>query len=79
MIRFEPGKTYYSKSFSDYDIAILVAIEKRTNRTVTATFRGETKKLRICRCYGIECIRPLGNYSMGPVIKADRPIEQINS
>jgi hypothetical protein len=64
--KFEPGKTYSTRSISDYDTIFSVQILKRTAKTVT-TDRGVC---RISEWNGVEQIKPWGNYSMCPVISA---------
>lgn len=70
MIKFEAGKTYSTRSICDHDCVISVTIEKRTAKTVTATFRGEQKTFRVGEYDGAEFIKPWGSYSMAPVIRA---------
>lgn len=70
-MRFETGKTYTTKSACDRDCIVSVTIEKRTEKTVTATVRGEVKTLRIGEHCGIEFIKPWGSYSMAPIVRAN--------
>lgn len=41
MTKFEAGKTYSTRSICDHSCIISVFIEKRTEKTVTASIRGE--------------------------------------
>jgi hypothetical protein len=70
MIKFEAGKTYATRSIGDHNCIISVTIEKRTEKTVTATIRGEKKNFRVGEYDGAEFIKPWGSYSMAPTIKA---------
>jgi len=70
-MKFEIGKTYTTRSVCDHNCIISVTIEKRTDKTVTATVRGERKNFRIKLDYmGAESFIPWGNYSMSPIITA---------
>ena len=70
MNKFQVGKTYTTRSICDHDCIISVTIEKRTEKTVTTTVRGEKKNFRIALRDCIEFIKPWGTYSMAPVISA---------
>lgn len=69
-MRFESGKTYTTRSICDHDCIIAVTIEKRTEKTITTTVRGERKTFRIGLHDGVEFIKPWGSYSMAPMIRA---------
>ena len=76
MSKFEPGKTYSTRSICDHDCVISVTIEKRTAKTVTLTKapKGNGQKVfRLALDYtGAECFNPWGTYSMAPQIAAGR-------
>ena len=72
MTTFETGKTYYYRFICDSDCIVKCTILKRTAKTIT--FReddGETKIRRIYVFGNSENAR-LGNYSMAPVLCAER-------
>lgn len=69
MIKFEPGKTYQTRSIGDADCTIAATIAKRTAKTVTTT-AGRT--FRVSEHNGAECIKPWGSYSMAPIQRATR-------
>ena len=70
-MKFQVGKTYSTRSIGDHNCIISVTIEKRTDKTVTATVRGERKNFRIKLDYmGAESIMPWGRFSMAPTITA---------
>jgi len=71
MKKFQTGKTYSTRSVCDYDCIISVTIEKRTEKTVTVTVRGEKKTFRIGIYDNSEFIKPWGSYSMAPVVTAN--------
>jgi hypothetical protein len=71
MIKFEAGKTYATRSICDHNCVISVTIEKRTEKTVTATVRGEKKSFRVSEYGGAEFIKPWGSYSMAPMVTAN--------
>jgi hypothetical protein len=67
--KFQPGRTYATRSACDHDCIIRVTIARRTAKTVT-TERGKT--LRIAIDYtGAESVKPWGSYSMAPIVSAD--------
>jgi hypothetical protein len=68
MATFQTGKTYTTCSVCDSDCIISVTVTKRTAKTITTA---EGKTLRISTDYtGAECVKPWGNYSMAPVVRA---------
>ena len=72
MAQFQVGKSYFTRSVCDHDCIITVTVAKRTAKTIT-TDNG--KVLRIaCPPWanGVEQVKPWGNYSMAPVVSADR-------
>lgn len=72
MTKFEPGKTYATRSICDHECIIRVTIASRTDKTVTtATGKRFTPK----DYNGVEFIRPWGTYSMAPIIGADDAVE----
>jgi len=73
MEKFQEGKSYYGRFICNYDNIIRVTVARRTAKSVITT---EGKTLRIKTMYDgrTEYINPLGNYSMAPMICADRPI-----
>lgn len=77
MIQFEIGKVYECRSICDYDCVWTYTVIARTNSTVTIKNdeTGVVEKKRILgysKAFGIENVHPLGNYSMCPVLSADR-------
>ena len=77
MTTFQVGATYTTRSICDYDCIYSVRILSRTAKTVTADLEGcggrGVKTLRIGRAHdGAEMFRPIGNYSMAPVIRANK-------
>lgn len=72
MAKFEVGKTYWTRSVCDHDCIISVEILSRTDKTIKTRALGEMKTLRIKEWSGVEQVKPWGNYSMCPIISADR-------
>ena len=70
MIKFEIGKTYFTRSICDHDCIIKETIISRTDKTVKTA---SGKILRVSDKYtpGIEQIWPDGKYSMAPAIRAN--------
>lgn len=84
MKKFEIGKTYYDRSICNHDCIYAFKVVGRTAKTISIEYRGQIKKCRVLadssKENDAEVIRPLGNYSMAPIISAncyevDRPLE----
>lgn len=75
MKQFEAGKTYQGRFICDYDSKIILTVVSRTAHTMKAKVdREPVKTLRIGEFNDTETVRPLGRYSMAPVISADKEI-----
>ena len=68
-MKFEPGKTYWTRSICNYDCIFKITIAKRTAKFVTTT---EGKRLGVFIRDCVEQVRPHGNYSMAAIIRADK-------
>ncbi len=83
--KFEVGKTYICRSFCDYGCVWKFKVIKRTEKTVTIEEQGLAKeaKQNIKGTYrihthssgGVEIIRPLGTYSMTPILSAENEVK----
>ena len=69
MIKFQTGKTYYTRSVADYDTIVRVTVAKRTDKTIV-TAAGD--RLRINVWNDVEQVKPWGSFSMAPIVGADR-------
>jgi len=67
MTTFTAGHTYTTRSIGDANCIITVRVADRTAKTILTT---EGKKLRISSYDGVEFVRPWGNYSMAPIVRA---------
>ena len=78
MLKFETGKTYWTRSPGDADCIIRVTIAKRTAKTITTA---EGKRFRVTPDYRGECeiFAPWGRYSMCPIMGADREATTTNA
>ena len=76
MTKFETGKTYATRSISDYDCIFDLTVISRTEKTIKAKVGGfGIKTLRISTKYtNNESVYPLGKYSMSPSIEATQLI-----
>ena len=72
---FIVGKTYQSRSIGDSNCVFTAQIVKRTPKTVTAIVDREQKNFRVDVYEGVEFFRPFGNYSMAPIIRADKEVQ----
>ena len=75
--RFEIGKTYFMRSVCNSECVWTYKVINRTNSTVT--LKDECDKITRCRInqkeadyFKCENVRPLGTYSMSPVLYADK-------
>lgn len=77
--RFEVGKTYQTRSICNNECIISITVTARTDKTITAIERDETKRLRIneksTEYHKAETVYPWGHYSMAPQIHADQIID----
>lgn len=71
-MQFITGKKYMTRFISDADSTIEIKVVSRTEKTIKAEVDGKIKTMRILMHEGVECVLPLGNYSMAPVVRADR-------
>lgn len=69
--RFEVGKTYWCRSLCDYDTIFEMTVVKRTAKTIT-TDEGKTLRIFTVMDGTVEQVRPHGNYSMAPIMSAER-------
>lgn len=73
--QFQIGHTYYDRSACDHECVFFFMILARTAKTITFTYRNETKKRGIYIANGVECFRPFGTYSMCAIVNADSRME----
>ncbi len=69
MVKFELGKTYYTRSVADYDTIVRVTVAKRTDKTIV-TAAGDRLKIKVWD--DVEQVKPWGSFSMAPIVSADR-------
>lgn len=69
-MRFELNSTYTTRSIGDADCIIELPVLNRTAKTIRTIVFGEPKTLRVFELDGVECVRPWGNYSMAPIVRA---------
>lgn len=69
LAKFEPSKTYWTRSICDADCIFEITVASRTEKTITTT---EGKRLKINSYDGCESVMPMGRYSMAPSISADK-------
>lgn len=75
--KFEPGKTYQTRSVCDHDCIVTVEVLSRTAKTVRARTRRGEQTLRVSEYRSrsgldvIEQVKPWGSYSMAPIVSAD--------
>lgn len=72
MKKFEVGKSYNMRSACDHNCVWTYTVIARTNSTITITDGKKTKTCRVVKGLSevSETIRPLGNYSMCPLLRA---------
>ena len=74
--QFKVGKSYSMRSACDYNCVWTYKVIKRTACTITLKGeRGEQKTCRISKKLSeyckVECVLPLGSYSMNPILRAE--------
>lgn len=67
-MQFEAGKTYSTRSVCDRNCVFSITVTKRTAKTI-ATTDGKTFRIAV-NDRGEETIKPMGSYSMAPIISA---------
>lgn len=72
MTQFQTGKTYSTRSIGDYDCIFSFEVIARTAKRLTLSYRGKTFQRGVYNLDGVERCKPMGTYSMCPVISADR-------
>ncbi len=74
MNKFEIGKEYFSRSICNHDCVFTIKITKRTAKTVSYEYMGESRRSKIRVDDSGEYIQP-DRYSMAPVFRASREIQ----
>ena len=74
MRKFEIGKQYSMRSICDHECVWTYTVTARTESTITITDGKQTKTCRIVKDLSqyrnAETVRPLGKYSMCPLLSA---------
>jgi hypothetical protein len=75
-MKFQVGKSYFTRSIGDHDCVFQFQVLSRTAKTIKINdLHGNgLKTLRISLWEGVEQVKPLGSYSMAPIISADREV-----
>lgn len=66
---FTPGRTYFTRSVCDSELVIRLTVASRTAKTIK-TAAGKTLRIKVWN--GVEQVKPWGNYSMAPIVGADK-------
>lgn len=77
MTRFEVGKKYYMTSACDHNCTWVYEVVRRTAKTVILTGGTDMdapSRFRISIWNDVECVSPLGTYSMSPSLEANREL-----
>ena len=86
-VKFETGKIYSCNSVCDSNCRWFFRVEKRTAKTIVVTelnrnltvnthHQNDSGRKRIYLYEGTEHVRPLGQYSMAPILGADDLVSQ---
>ena len=73
-MKFQVGQTYSTRSICDHNCIFSLTVLSRTARTIKIKDLHDSKSvktLHISEWEGVEQVRPLGSYSMAPIIGAD--------
>ncbi len=68
MQAFQINQTYQTRSACDHNCIFSITVIARTAKTVKTA---DGKTFRIGTYEGVEFVRPMGNYSMAPIIRAE--------
>lgn len=78
MIKFEVGKKYTHGWIGDSELFTTWEVIKRTAQTITIKNGDKVKSCKVIKALSeyekAECIRPYGNYSMAPTLRANKSI-----
>lgn len=76
---FKTGSTYECRSASDHDTVYRFTVTARTARFITTTDRwGDVRRVGVkTSSDGTEYALPHGSYANAPVIRANRPAEEL--
>lgn len=78
MLKFEVGNIYACRSVCNYDCIWYFRVVSRTKSTITILKDGEknpvSKRInkQLSETLDAESVYPLGNYSMAPILSADK-------
>lgn len=78
MLKFEVGNIYACRSICNYDCVWYFRVVSRTKSTITILKDGEknpaVKRInkQVSETLDAESVYPLGNYSMAPILSADK-------
>lgn len=73
-IKFEAGSTYEMRWVTDANMRTRIDVLRRTRKFVTVAIDDrEVVRVGVREFDGVEYALPLGDYSMAPRVKADRP------
>lgn len=72
MFCFLPGRTYQARSACDHDCVFTFEVTARSKSFVTLKSSFGVRRRKITVRDGVEQCDPLGQYSMAPIIRANR-------
>lgn len=78
MLKFEVGNIYACRSICNYDCIWYFKVVSRTKSTITILKDGEKNPIvkrinkQVSDTLDAESVYPLGNYSMAPILSADK-------
>lgn len=72
--QFQVGKTYACRSFCDYDTVFSFTVTARHGSMLEIEYLGKKMRRRAKVVNGVEQTLPLGNYSMSPILTADKAV-----
>ncbi len=78
MLKFEVGNIYACRSVCDYNCIWYFRVINRTKSTITILKDGEKNPVvkrinkQLSETLDAESVYPLGNYSMAPILSADK-------
>lgn len=71
MKKFEVNKKYTGRFIGNQDCVFDMEVISRTEKTIKAVVDGVVKTLRPAIYDDMEIVKPYGNYSMCPIVRAE--------
>jgi hypothetical protein len=79
MIMFQAGQSYEMRSVCDFDCVLTYKVTRRSGQSIWIyDIRSKNmvaERRKITTFNGVETCRPLGSYSMAPILTAEKAVQ----